>query len=550
VNLEAAPFSQTDQLHLAILVMAGAPFVAALLFPILFRSRRVLNWITVGVSLLSLLLSIVIARSPAGWNKPYAAIPWIRINFYLDGLSVYFLLLVNLVALIASFYAIQFLAFDARHNQNHYPRIFHSMFNLFHGSMLLVPLVDNLVALWVAVELTTVFSTMLVSYRRDRASLEAAWKFIMITTTGIIFALLGTLFLSMSIPDGQISPGQDAMSWTFLAQLGSQGKLEQNFVMLSFLFILIGYGTKAGLAPMHTWLPDGHGQAPPPVSALLSGVMLKSALYAILRYYTITNLSLGAANRFTSWLLLSAGLFSLVLVTPFILKRNRFKRLLAYHSVEHMGIITFGIGLGTPLALYAALLHALNHALTKSLMFLVYGSVQYEYTNRLAGDVEEGEVDQHITGVLKVMPVSGTILGLGGLALVGSPPFNIFMSELMILWAAFLDLHGRAPSTGGGMAGEGLLVVLSIILFMLTVTLIFGGLVGHLARILLGKAPFPVVETTWWRSPWLVVFIGLMFLVLVSGLTVPGFPVDLSSLLNESATILTDGPAETGGAFP
>jgi hydrogenase-4 component F len=311
-----------------------------------------------------------------------------------------------------------------------------------------VPMVDNLVVLWMAIELTTLVSTLLVRYRRQRRTLEAAWKYIGITTAGIVFALFGTILLTDAI-DSQTCEGiaqvlgsglaacdqiqgSDLMRWSLLARPQIAVTLDPELVTLSFLFILVGYGTKAGLAPMHTWLPDGHGEAPSPVSALLSGVLLKSALYAILRFYTITNLSRGNTG-FTSKILLVAGLLSLLLSTPFILKRNKFKRVLAYHSLEHMGIIVFGLGIGGTVALFGALLHALNHALTKALMFLTYGHIRREYACQ--GEAINLDSEQ-VGGVLKAMPLSGTVLLLGGLGLVGSPPFNVFLSEFIILWAA------------------------------------------------------------------------------------------------------------------
>ena len=516
-------------LKMLALVIVLAPFAAAVCAFAFRKYPRLINGITLGFSLVSLVASMAAASWVVERGYP---VQFPYFSLYLDALSIYFVLLVNLVALFASYYSIQFLEFDRDHNKHHSPALFHFFLNMFHMTMLLVPMVDNLVVLWISIELTTVFSTILVRYRRDRLSLEAAWKFIMITTTGIIFALLGTLFMANSVPlkllnNEAIGP----MNWSFLVSQGIPAVLNDDYVRLSFLFILLGYGTKAGLAPMHTWLPDGHGQAPAPVSALLSGVMLKSALYAILRFYTITNLSLDDQAEFTSNLLMAAGLLSLVLATPFILKRNRFKRVLAYHSLEHMGIITFGIGIGTQVALFAALLHALNHALTKALMFLVHGSIQYEYINRCGAEYGEGGEESRIQGVLKAMPVSGTLLAFGGLALVGSPPFNIFMSEFMILWAAVQE---------AGLRGD-LRSWLAVLLFILTVTLIFAGLVGHLSRILLGTAPFKPVEPSLRCVRTVFPFVVLIAIITLFGLLLPGWPVDFPAILAKSAQIVQGG---------
>ncbi len=501
------------------LIVLFTPLLAAAAALIFRRRGRLVDVSTVLFSLFSLLASILIASNHQ--PEPPTIFTFMRVDFYLDALSVYFILLVNLVAFAASWYTAQFLAFDAQHNPRHDPTQFHLFFNLFHFTMLIVPMVDNLVVLWIAVELTTLVSTMLVRYRRDRPALEAAWKYIVITTTGIIFALLGTLFLANAIPQ-YVSWDGDPMNWSVLTQ-GPITELDQGFVRLSFLFILIGYGTKAGFAPMHTWLPDGHGEAPSPVSALLSGVLLKSALYAILRFYTITNLNQEGDSTFTSSILLVSGLLSLGLATPFILKRNKFKRVLAYHSLEHMGIITFGIGIGGEVALFGALLHALNHALTKALMFLTFGHVRREHLKR-------GYAEAQITGVLKSMPISGVMLAFGGLALVGSPPFNIFMSEFVILWAAI----GRA------IEAHSLGYILATVLFVVTITLIFGGLVGHLSRLLLDRPPFERERENLFRlAPSLL----LLALILIFGLTVPAWPIDLPDLLKQSVQILMGGPS-------
>lgn len=495
----------------------------------IFRQKPVwINVCTIVFSLISLVASARLAYVIL-LDRPQTFDLFPSVALYLDSLSVYFVLLVNLVAFLASIYAIPFLKHDKRNNHYHNPTLFHSFLNLFHFTMLLVPMVDNLIVLWIAVELTTIFSTVLVHYQRTRLAIEASWKFMMITTTGIIFALLGTLFLINAVQNSNEEP---VMRFSVMSSL-EISNLDKSFVMLSFLFILIGYGTKAGLAPMHTWLPDGHGEAPSPVSALLSGVMLKSALYAILRFYIITNRVF--PPQFTSTLLIIAGLLSLILATPFILKKNKFKRILAYHSLEHMGIITFGIGIGTPVALFGALLHTLNHALTKALMFLVYGNIQYAHWAQLDLD-RIGENEEFIQGVLKSMPLSGTVLGFGGLALVGSPPFSIFLSEFIILWAAVNEI--LSPTVTKGMSRGALTG--AVFLFVITITLIFGGLVGHISRLLLGKPVISPVEPS--RSLYslavIVPFVVLIFILFVFGVYVPNWPIDFPRLLENCVQIL------------
>jgi len=444
------------------------------------------------------------------------------IDMYLDALSIYFVLLVSIVAFIASCYAGPW--WTRRSDGAGVSRtVFYTLFNLFHFTMVLVPMVSNLVILWIGIELTTVTSTALVAAERGRRHFEAAWKYIVITSTGIIFALLGTLFLTKAVPAGVA----DAVpQWHTLMTIAAD--LDENLVLLSFLFVLIGYGAKAGLAPMHTWLPDAHGEAPYPVSALLSAVLLKSALYVILRFQTVTNAAL-ESTAFTSTVLLSVGLLSLLVATPLIIKRNPFKRTLAYHSLEHMGIITVGIGIGGPIALFGALLHVLNHGVTKALMFLAYGNVQDNYPSNPHRASEAGTphdpADDH-RGVLKAMPWTGSLLAVGGLALVGTPPFNIFLSQFIVLWGGLKKIIDE--STGW--------LVVPVIILLVSITLIFGGLLRHLSRILMGRPPSGVrAESVRQILP----LFGLLLLVVVLGLTVPASGVfDLRRLLDDSVAIL------------
>ena len=454
-------------------------------------------------------------RSTNGWQHQF----WFflprdlfTLDVHIDSLSLYFILLSNVVAFAAAWIAARltepgaFKSWQAGLKKGTtrltYPAFFYFCFSGFYFSMLLVPILDNLIGLWIGVELTTLFSALVVGFRNTPAAWEAAWKYLVITSAGIVLALLGTMFLAHAIPEGANAPGapDSLMNWTALMTAAHGGTLTTDFVELAFLFILIGYGTKAGLAPMHTWLPDGHGEAPPSISALLSGVLLKLALYAILRFYAITNVALGS-TFLTSNLLLVMGLISLVVATPFILKRNRFKRVLAYHSVEHMGIICFGLGIGTPLALLGALLHSFNHAVTKALMFLAYGSVLKEYRKALGWKVAERDKDWQVTGVLRVMPRTAALLALGGFALVGTPPFGIFVSELMILWGAIQRLIPVGAATAPPVwppGPPGWAVAIAVGLFILTTTLIFYGLVRHLLdEHLFGKVPERTDRKAW-----------------------------------------------------
>jgi hydrogenase-4 component F len=246
---------------------------------------------------------------------------------------------------------------------------------------------------------------------------------LIIASVGISFALLGILLTYIASASHL---GEQAASLDFTSLLSHAATLNPGLLKLAFLFILVGYGTKTGIAPMHTWLPDAHSQAPTPISALLSGALLNCALYGILRFTILTNAVLDAS--FTATLLQLFGLVSIGLVIPFLLKQDDIKRLLAYSSVEHMGIILLALGIGGKLGRIAAALHLFNHALTKSLLFCVAGEVTERYQTR--------EIHK-IRGVMQATPLLGILLFVGALAITGVPPFNIFVSELMVIAAAF-----------------------------------------------------------------------------------------------------------------
>jgi len=500
-------------LWLPVVLSAGCGAVVRLGLDLPALNSRLAK-LTALVSLLilcwSVALTVAITDPSAGLFAIFRGFNWEpltignyrgQIGFRIDALGLWFILLASVVAFAASLnvagHPNEGDAEDERQTKLQHPAFFLASLNGFYAAMLLVPTMDNLIGLWIGIEITTLASALVIGYRNTPAAWEAAWKYLIITSAGIVLALLGTVFLAHAIPQGVPGGPQDTqMNWTWLMQL-ARGEIEgyrinPHFVTLAFLFALVGYGTKAGLAPMHTWLPDDHGEAPPAISALLSGVLIKLALYAILRFYTITNAALGSSTL-TSALLLGAGVLSLVLATPFILKRNRFKRVLAYHSVEHMGIICVGIGLGGRLALAGALLHTLNHAVTKSLMFLAYGNVDRQYRKALGCQhLDDGK----LVGIVRAMPVTAAFLGLAGLALVGTPPFSIFVSEVMILWGALAPLLGGAATSGAGTGLPPWALILGIALFMLTTTLISFGLVRHLSEHLLGTAPDGVNRST------------------------------------------------------
>lgn len=305
-------------------------------------------------------------------------------------------------------------------------------------------------------EATTLASALLVGFYGKKSSIEAAWKYVIICTVGITFALLGTVFLYAAASD---AAGGHGLSWPALVSAAST--MDPKLLKLAFVFALVGYGTKAGLVPMHTWLPDAHSQAPTPISALLSGVLLNCAVYGIIRFHTLATLGLGPA--FSSNLLLYFGLASMGVAAPFILLQHDFKRLLAYSSVEHIGIIAAGIGFGGTLGLYGAMLHMVNHALAKSLLFFLVGDITQKYGTRKIRRIE---------GLLRAMPLTGALFLAAIFAITGSPPFGVFLSEITILSAGFAR-GSIVPS----------------VLFILFVALVFTGAMYYAGRMIFGGLP-------------------------------------------------------------
>jgi hydrogenase-4 component F len=341
-----------------------------------------------------------------------------------DALSAVFLLPVAIVYGTVGLYTHWYVQAESSANSQgeRYRREFLALTNAFACSEIIVPLLTNMGGLWVALEITTILSALLIRLQGTAAALEAAWKYILIASCGLAFGLVAVVLLYVS----GIGPLGDHHVPQWSAYLGAAAHLNPDAVRLAFIFALIGFGTKMGLAPMHAWLPDAHGAGPTPTSAMLSGALLSDALYAILRFAAIANLVVG--HGLTHILFFVVGLISLFLAAFFLLQQRDIKRMLAYSSIEHMGIIASGLAFGAPLAVMGALLHAINHAASKSLAFFAAGRLTERYeTREIAG----------IRGGIATMPVSGTLFALAGLSLAGLPPFGIFRSELMIVAGGF-----------------------------------------------------------------------------------------------------------------
>jgi hydrogenase-4 component F len=349
---------------------------------------------------------------------------------------------------------------------------------------------DDVGVMWVAVEGTTLASVFLVNMARTRASLEASYKYLLICSVGIAIAFVGTVLVYFA--DVQLFRDEaHALRWTTLMRLAPS--LPPRVIELAFVFLVVGYGTKAGLAPMHTWLPDAHSEASAPVSALMSGVLLAVGVYAVLRFKPAVDAAAGPA--FARRLLLALGLASIAVATAFLWTPGNYKRMLAYSSVEHIGIACLGLGFGGPWGLAGAVFHLANHALAKSVLFVLAGRIRAAY-----GSAEIAAV----SGLMTSMPVTGRAFLAAMLALVGLPPFGLFVSEVMIFGAGFREGH---PVVAG--VALGLLIVA------------FAGLLRAAHRMLYGGEPGEIRERSSWAAT-LPVAAALLLLALAGVAWPPG----------------------------
>ena len=405
-----------------------------------------------------------------------------------DDLNVVFIALNALVGLTTSVFSASYIGHELETGRltAGYLRFYHAMFQLMMFGMNLALTANNIGLMWVAVELATLTTVMMVGIYRTHEALEAAWKYFILGSVGIALALFGTILVYLAAVSA-LGEGLGSMAWTNL--LRHAATLDPSLLNVAFIFLLIGYGTKVGLAPMHAWLPDAHAEGPTPVSAVLSGLLLNVALYALLRFKMIM-----AANSETipvGPLMMTIGLGSLLFASFMLYGRRDIKRMFAYSSIEHMGIITFAFGMGGPLGNLAGLLQMTMHSLTKSAIFFSVGHIaQVKGTQKIA----------EIRGLTSSHPVLGWTLVAGVVAITGLPPFGVFMSEFLVLTSAFAQQPVLAIIAAGG-----LLVA-------------FGALLWRLNQIAFGE---PIGAMTKVRASYVPIFAHLG-LVLIGGIAMPG----------------------------
>src|SRR6266480_1586668 len=345
--------------------------------------------------------------------------------FFVDYFNVFLVALTAFVGFTTAIFSRPYMQIEQNHGRLTPARLrlYHSMYQVFNFTMLLALLTNNMGILWVALEAATLATVLLVSLYRTPASLEAAWKYFILCGVGIAQALFGTILLYFAA-EKVLGAGGGALLWTELNSV--KGDLEPTVLSLAFVFLLVGYGTKVGLVPLHNWLPDAHAEGPTPVSAVLSGLLLNVALYAVVRCKVLVDGSL--QTSFAKGLMMGFGMLSVV-VAAFLLSRQKdIKRLFAYSSIEHMGIITFAFGMGGPVANFAGLLHMAMHSLTKSGIFFAVGHIsQIKGTQKIAD----------IRGLTQTHPWLGWSLVVGVVAIAGLPPFGVFMSEFLVVSSTF-----------------------------------------------------------------------------------------------------------------
>ncbi|MCQ2070283.1 MAG: hydrogenase 4 subunit F [archaeon] len=453
------------------------PVVAAVLCGIAPRERAI-SWISIAMA--------VVGTAVTFWTCGPVFLDGTVIEYslwYVDGMSAFFMMITSTVALMVSLYSRNYLGHEREEKALDAvsEKVYYVYLNLFVAVMLSVYTMSSLGLVWIVIEITTLISTFLVGFYRDEKSTEASWKYLIICSVGITLALIGISLVYASAV-GVVGDETSALDWKVL--MAAAPFLDPAILKTAMVLVVIGFGTKAGFAPMHTWLPDAHSQAPTPVSALLSATLLNCALYSILRFYTISEI---AIPGFASTLMLLFGFMSLFVASMFILNSMDIKRTLAYSSIEHIGLITIGFGIGTETSIYAALFMVMAHSLTKPILFFCAGNIMQQY----------GTKDMSLVrGMGKKMPFTATMLSIGTLAIVGMPPFAVFMGEFTLFYA---------------MVDSGLWMLLALAVTLIIV--IFAGFALHIYPMFTGETDKDVHDPRGFTRhlPFVILTAGIVF---------------------------------------
>jgi hydrogenase-4 component F len=422
-------------------------------------------------------------------------------QFFIDQFNVFLVALTAFVAFTTSLFSRPYMRIEQHHGRLSMSmlHLYYSMYQLFTFTMLVALTTNNMGIIWVSMEAATLTTVLLVSLYRTPASLEAAWKYFILCGVGIALALFGTILMYFAAQH-VLGEGDTALLWTHLNQV--KAHLEPTVLKLAFVFLLIGYGTKIGLVPLHSWLPDAHAEGPTPVSAVLSGLLLNVALTAVMRSKVLVDGSL--STHFAGNLMMGFGLLSVAVASLSLSRQKDIKRMFAFSSIEHMGLITFAFGMGGPVATFAAMLHMTMHSLTKSAIFFAVGhSVQKSGTQLMA----------NIRGMIQISPTVGWGLMLGTLAILGMPPFGVFSSEFLIITTAMHAYPWATP------------------ILLISLGIAFAAIFGKIQPIVFGETTARHLP----HSPALIpVFLHLL-LVLMLGLYMPRY---LANWFRQAAALL------------
>jgi hydrogenase-4 component F len=488
-----------------LLLILVVPAAAGLLC-LATRSRAVWETLNLGAFVVAAALSAFVGFKVSTGGTLTAFNDFLRI----DALSAMVLVLTGFVSLVCAIYSVGYFRREQAdgHVTHRQLRRYYVLTPMFVCAMFLVPMTDNLGVMWVAIESTTLASVLLVTFYNKKTSFEAGWKYIIIGSVGISLALFGTVFTYYAAI-GLLGPEmRGGMDWSVLLTVAD--KLNPQAMRLAFILVLVGYGTKAGLAPMHTWKPDAYSEAPVPTATLLGAGFINCAIYAIMRFDVLTEKCLG--HGFPGKLLAGFGVGSILVAVPFVLVQRNFRRLLAYSSIDHAGIMVAGLGFGGKWGALGAALHMFFHAVTKPLMFFCAGNVQQQFSTPYFRPVR---------GVIRILPWTGGLFLMVTLAITGLPPFSIFQSEFNILSGALAaDNPWAAALFAGGVA------------------VIFIGFLRHMSRLNLGV---PAQNESRGREcPWKLSAMGIVAVVVI-GLGI-WIPAPVYQLVHQTAQIIGGEP--------
>jgi hydrogenase-4 component F len=476
-----------------------SPLIGGLLL-VIIGHRPIGGWINVVVGAFTFATSLAMALDVFAHGPTLSS----GRMFYIDAFNVYLVTLTAFVGFTTSIFSRPYMRHEVERGRlsDGRLRLYHSMYQGFQFAMLLALSTNNLGVLWVAMEAATLTTVLLVSLYRTPESIEAAWKYFILCGVGIAQALFGTVLVYFAAEQKLGGGRDDTLLWTVLHD--SAASLDPTVLSLAFVFLLVGYGTKVGLVPLHAWLPDAHSEGPTPMSAVLSGLLLNVALYALVRLKMLVDASL--QTHLAGYLMMGFGLVSFMVAGLFLHRQHDIKRMYSYSSIEHMGLMTYAFGLGGPLATFGALLHMTVHSLTKSAIFITVG-----HACQLAGTQR---IDK-IRGLIRTQPAIGWGLLIGTVAIAGFPPFGVFTSEFLLLTATMKSWPWLAVPllVGFGVA--------------------FAGLFRHLHPMVYGEPP-PGQKPV--HANMIPVMVHLA-LVLWLGLSIPSF----LARWFEQATVLISG---------